>query len=248
MSQHNLTCTSYVFMLLISSVISYQCIKNSPCSCVYEDGREINLHKLPQQTLHATVINITYFFHPCSDVAPDLPKLPENVTIKNECKKTSLCLFNRTDYTAKSIGNTEVVKFSADSNSEKYNLIYPLGNSTTVIKLACSDYSESVLYIKSSNINNHNLVLFSENSCPFMENAGLSTGSVLVILLLVITSVYLLCGGAVLYFIRGARGKEIIPNIDFWTDFPKLVKDGAVFLQNGCKPIIISSSESYDRI
>lgn len=57
-----------------------------------------------------------------------------------------------------------------------------------------------------------------------MENIGLSTGSVLVILLLVITSVYLLCGGAVLYFIRGARGKEIIPNIDFWTDFPKLVK------------------------
>lgn len=93
MSQHNLTCTSYVFMLLISSVISYQCIKNSPCSCIYEDGREINLHKLPQQTLQATIINITYFFHPCSDVAPELPKAPENVTIKNECKKTSVCIY-----------------------------------------------------------------------------------------------------------------------------------------------------------
>lgn len=249
MSQHNLACTSYifVFMFLISSAISYQCIKNSPCSCVYEDGREISLHKLPQQTLQATIINITYIFHPCSNIAPNLPKVPENETIQNECKNTTLCLFNRTDYTAKSIGNTEVVKFSADSNSEKYSIIYPLGNSTTFIKLACSDVFESVLYIKSSDINNHNFVLFSENSCTFMENTGLGTGSVLVILLLVLTSAYLLCGGAVLYFIRGARGREIIPNIDFWTDFPILVKDGAVFLQNGCKPVI-SNSESYDRI
>lgn len=94
MSQHNLACTSYifVFMFLISSAISYQCIKNSPCSCVYEDGREISLHKLPQQTLQATIINITYIFHPCSNIAPNLPKVPENETIQNECKNTTVCI------------------------------------------------------------------------------------------------------------------------------------------------------------
>lgn len=53
---------------------------------------------------------------------------------------------------------------------------------------------------------------------------GLSTGSVLVIMFLVLSGLYLFGGACALHFLRGARGLEMIPNIDFWRDLPILVR------------------------
>lgn len=54
--------------------------------------------------------------------------------------------------------------------------------------------------------------------------ATLSSGSVLVIMVLVFGSLYFFGGMAVLKFIRGASGVEIIPHYEFWSDLPFLVK------------------------
>ena len=35
---------------------------------------------------------------------------------------------------------------------------------------------------------------------------------------------YLVIGGVVMYFAKGARGIEVIPNITFWKDLPFLLK------------------------
>ena len=35
---------------------------------------------------------------------------------------------------------------------------------------------------------------------------------------------YLVIGGLVMYFAKGARGIEVIPNITFWKDLPFLLK------------------------
>lgn len=53
---------------------------------------------------------------------------------------------------------------------------------------------------------------------------GLSTGSVLLLLLFLGCVFYFVGGAIVLHCIRGARGKEMIPNIDFWQNLPGLVK------------------------
>lgn len=53
---------------------------------------------------------------------------------------------------------------------------------------------------------------------------GLSTGSVLIIVVLVLTLLYFGGGMLTLKLLRGAEGKEMIPNIDFWMDLPYLVR------------------------
>jgi hypothetical protein len=44
--------------------------------------------------------------------------------------------------------------------------------------------------------------------------------------------------------VRGAEGKELIPNYEFWKDLPLLIKDGVLFLVHGCK----SDSNNYEQI
>jgi hypothetical protein len=53
---------------------------------------------------------------------------------------------------------------------------------------------------------------------------GLSTGSVLVILFFVFTTLYFVGGAVALKLLRGAEGREMIPNYDFWVDLPNLVR------------------------
>jgi hypothetical protein len=79
------------------------------------------------------------------------------------------------------------------------------------------------------------LRLESVRACPAFElpayktisqnsNKGLSTGSVLVIVFFVFTILYFVGGAVALKFLRGAQGREMIPNYDFWVDLPNLVR------------------------
>lgn len=64
--------------------------------------------------------------------------------------------------------------------------------------------------------------------------------------------IYLFLGIMVNYLLLGARGLEVLPHLDFWRGLPSLVRDGAIFLQNGCRVNHIrtsaSNQESYDAI
>lgn len=60
--------------------------------------------------------------------------------------------------------------------------------------------------------------------------SGLSNGSIFLLLLFITALMYFLGGALLLYFIRGARGIEIIPNIDFWMNLPGLVKVNNIFV------------------
>lgn len=86
-----------------------------------------------------------------------------------------------------------------------------------------------------------NLQLESQHACvhPFSldelsAGGGLSTGSVLVIMFMVFILVYFGGGMLTLRLLRGAEGREMIPNIDFWSDLPYLVRVSIFFFQYGC--------------
>lgn len=66
-------------------------------------------------------------------------------------------------------------------------------------------------------------------------SGGLSGGWIFVILFLVLSVVYV--GGGCLYkhYRVGTQGRESCPNVDFWRDFPSLLKDGCVFFISKCK-------------
>lgn len=65
-----------------------------------------------------------------------------------------------------------------------------------------------------------------KNCLVTMRSRGLSTGSVLVILLFVFSALYLIGGAVALRIFRGAVGLELVPNYDFWCDLPALVRVG----------------------
>lgn len=52
----------------------------------------------------------------------------------------------------------------------------------------------------------------------------MSVGSILLATLFIIVFGYLSIGMSLKYFIIGARGSEVIPNINFWRNLPSLVK------------------------
>ncbi|KAJ4462810.1 hypothetical protein PAPYR_838 [Paratrimastix pyriformis] len=58
---------------------------------------------------------------------------------------------------------------------------------------------------------------------------GLSFGGVMLIIILVCTLLYLGCGFGYLWFRKGARGLQAIPNWAFWKALPRLVLDGFLF-------------------
>lgn len=64
---------------------------------------------------------------------------------------------------------------------------------------------------------------------PAPKKKGLSPGSVMLIIIFVSFFVYLIAGVIVNVAIRKKEGKEIIPNVSFWSDLPYLIKDGFVF-------------------
>jgi hypothetical protein len=70
-----------------------------------------------------------------------------------------------------------------------------------------------------------NLLLFSQYSClaELQASENLSTGAVLLILFFVTLTVYLVGGMLFNIFFLGARGIEVVPNLDFWKGLPSLV-------------------------
>jgi len=75
------------------------------------------------------------------------------------------------------------------------------------------------------------------------EGGSLSGGSILLILCFVLLAVYLLIGTLFMKYKKGAIGTEIVPNKDFWTDIPHLVKDGLTFVLSPC-----TKRSSYNQV
>jgi hypothetical protein len=59
-------------------------------------------------------------------------------------------------------------------------------------------------------------------------------GLVLMLLAFFALVTYFIVGALIMYFYKGARGLEIIPNYMFWKDLPFLIKDGFMFIISPC--------------
>lgn len=71
------------------------------------------------------------------------------------------------------------------------------------------------------------LILNSKSSCftqvPLPED-GLSAGATFLVIFGSLTAAYLFGGMAIMKFVKGAQGVEVIPNYGFWSSIPSLVK------------------------
>ncbi|CAH1999323.1 unnamed protein product [Acanthoscelides obtectus] len=222
-----------------------------PCVHIIDEFNHIDISSAlgDKKTLRDTDSNYTYYFSGCKDFKLSDLNLPGiNITntaslLKvwpNSTKEKSV-VFN---YTV--LGKAENIKWHKEGSM--HQLIYNISNMTTLptVKLLCDN--EPAPFIKVLDTKSNQLIFSSQQACIITIHHGLSGGSIFLIMLLVFLTIYLVGGGLMLYFIRGARGVEVIPNIEFWRNLPSLVKDGLMFLLAGCKPTFVSTSESYDRI
>ncbi|CAH1790282.1 unnamed protein product [Owenia fusiformis] len=72
---------------------------------------------------------------------------------------------------------------------------------------------------------------------------GISIGTILCIIFIVVLVIYLIGGIAFMKF-RGKEGAELVPNVGFWKELPLMVKDGGRFVVSKVK----GKSTSYENI
>lgn len=81
----------YVFTLIFVNVNCNTCKQHSPCVCVYDDDRKVDLSSLSGKGfIYAVGDNYTYYFHPCTNKKPDLPSTVNKTN--NGCDSTSVSI------------------------------------------------------------------------------------------------------------------------------------------------------------
>lgn len=242
-----------VLSVILSSLLSYSlvtgennCKRSTICSCEFNNGSIIDLSSIATKQgpewFNQTPINKNdhsfYSYNPCHEF-----------TIGNGgCSGVTVCQQQGTNYYP--LGDTDQIQFYFNETINRMQIKYKKNDRITNVTLICSDGppkltiegetkpGESSLYL---------MTLSSKCACPdgCLKSAeeGLSTGSVLIILLFVFSCIYFLGGMLYLKFVRGASGYEMIPHYEFWLDFPLLVRDGVVFVLSGCR-----AETTYERI
>ncbi|GFQ85835.1 uncharacterized protein TNCT_396821 [Trichonephila clavata] len=116
---------------------------------------------------------------------------------------------------------------------------YFISRNLTVI-LNCSESDDYYLTIDSIETSENSSVVMTLNTkcacrpykclalTPEEPSHGLSTGSKLLIAFFTIAGAYFLVG-IIWNFCNGAHGVELVPNLDFWNELPKLIIEGVIF-------------------
>lgn len=231
---------------------NFRCKRVDNCACMFdnEEGYDLSNLSAEKNGLNASIGNLTFYFHPCTDISIG------NKTELNDCYEgASVCLYNSTDKTYTNLGFSHEVNVTSEGLMGPVVFVYTHSNKVTTIRMEkCLTTGESTLKVGSLiGTNHYELLLHSPSACrrrvyvrndsPEETESHLSTGSVLVIILIVFSSLYFVGGALVLKLLRGAEGREMIPNYDFWVSLPGLVKEGFMFTLSGCR-----SAQAYDRI
>ncbi|CAB3376173.1 Hypothetical predicted protein [Cloeon dipterum] len=215
------------------------------CTCRFPWGRGFDLSNLT--TLNVTLSSSlnetngdTLIFNPCSSRQALNNSCPQNAAI---CKvssngKTTHILGLHENATISTVGANTLVQFSYvdDDNSTK----------STSVKLVCAYNGEATTLAEDPAVPGR-LLLTSKEVCstdvPDAASDEMSSGATFLFIFFSLFAAYFFGGMAILKYIKGAQGVEMIPNYEFWTSLPSLVKDGFYFAMSGCR-----GSPSYDRI
>ncbi|GFO34503.1 cation-dependent mannose-6-phosphate receptor-like [Plakobranchus ocellatus] len=123
-------------------------------------------------------------------------------------------------------------------SEEKYQTHCNSEGKRSTIMIACDenvgDSDARMVFIEEENGKHDSCYYLFEMKhkavCPVPSAEGLSVGSILVIIFISLTAVYLIVGFLYSRFVLGAKGMEQIPNYEFWKDFGNLQADGCDFL------------------
>ncbi|XP_048247816.1 uncharacterized protein LOC125377817 [Haliotis rufescens] len=218
-----------------------QCKKTTACSCMGDNGM-IDLSPLASnggarfKDISATSGD-QFSWNPCKPFT------------EKGCKNVAACQIQNANPPAYfSIGTQDSAKFqvnkgaltltySADTFLGTGPELAPNFLRSAIITLVCDKSVEGTLKAvgeKPAKSGKYLMTLTSKYAC---ESTGgtvtvtysLSVGSILVIAVVVLSVVYAVGGVSIQKFVRKAEGKEIIPNLNFWSSIPGLIKGGVLF-------------------
>lgn len=237
-----------VSLCFIQLVSCDECVRTlgSVCSCT-SNGKIFTLQGLNPRLLSATSGQYNFYLDPCGTAGDDT---------KNEAAK--FCQSGETG--CQKVGGTSDFpiagqSFVAHGDPYKNQLVftYTFVDAETVrttnLNLKCNfdggdtPFAYDTEYGPDDKNRFYNFTLQTTQICTVEPSEGISGGSVLLLLLFFFTLVYLAAGILFMKLVRSAVGWEAIPNIEFWKDFPALVKDGVQFTLSGCK-----AESSYEQI
>jgi len=128
-------------------------------------------------------------------------------------------------------------------NSAVFSIVYTGGQPTSsggprasAIVMVCDNTTTAGGAVKGTvnepaGGNTYYIPFYTSLVCPDAAGGG-GGGVVFIIIFFSLFGVYFIGGALFMKFARGASGKEIIPNVEFWADLPSLIKEGVMFVVN----------------
>ncbi|KAL4222888.1 hypothetical protein ACF0H5_018928 [Mactra antiquata] len=211
----------------ISIVNSKTCKKHHDCGCILDGSGLIDLTPIGTtdgtalfQDYPSSLDGYLYSYNPCG-------KFTE-VT----CTDVAACQYDPSYYAFYDIGVPSSVTFDYDGQNVKALYTSQDGVRQTTVTLVCDPVQTSPLLTVAgeTTTTQYSFTLTASAACPVSYSTGLSAGSVLLIVFFSLAAGYLLFGGAYMKVKEGANGKDIIPNITFWSTLPGLIKDGCALV------------------
>jgi len=146
-------------------------------------------------------------------------------------------------------GSQKTAKFQklpSGSESSGFTLAFSGGEEdrAAMIYFKCDEKVDNgvLKFVKEDPVKTYDLEYVSKYACPKNggggggggggddDDGGISGGWIFIIILSSLIVLYIIGGVAFNKFYRHHEGKEIIPNVEFWTSLPGLVKDGHLFI------------------
>ena len=223
-----------LFIALIVSVCLFAKIspqgvtKTGDCEWTTSDtGIILDLSKLTHYDTYDPNTGANYRYYPCR-VTEDWDQYTCNAA-----NSPALCQKN-SDGSVYLIGRLANVEIKVLTSST-FELTYSGGDGGRIgtVTLTCDQSSDS---LKFDGEPFESVYLFSfsfKSACTRApaEQGGNAPAFFLILLIvsLIAAPTYVVAGVLIMYFYKKARGVELIPNIEFWKDFPFLLKDGFLF-------------------
>ncbi|XP_013380070.1 uncharacterized protein LOC106151385 [Lingula anatina] len=231
----------FIICLIVNGQISTEaknCKKIDDCSCEFDDGSgRVDIRGLGKQdgtpAFSANEPNNywNYQYNPCYPFSQGA--YCQNVAV---CQKSS-----GGDY-GYPIGRQDSAEWSFDPKTQQVQVQYSESTGlkeSTIVTWKCDPgvTGDATYKANTGNTSPYTLTVTHASACPSHNtgNTGISGGTVLIIVFVVLLLVYVIAGIIFNKVRRQASGAELIPNANFWKGFPFLVKDGAVFVFTGCK-------------
>ncbi|XP_071488332.1 uncharacterized protein [Diadema antillarum] len=180
-----------------------------------------------------------YAYNPC------VPFTDQDST---ECQDVAACQRSDDGKLHYSLGDPTPKGYTVGTNNDIV-ITYATDVRTSLVTFHCDATAKTkAVYVVNGETSSDNTYLFTINTCLACLDdvkgchgsssgggGGLTVGGILCIIFTVLVVVYIIGGVLFMKFVRGAQGRELVPNYSFWIDLPGLIKDGCMFLVGLCK-------------